>query len=183
MVSTGFSRRDFSLGLAAFFWAAGFTDKASAIDGDKGTEVISHTAEAIHQEVTFKASRKRVYDALTDVNQFEQVVHLSAAGMSLGNVPPAISKDVGGSFALFGGYIVGRHIEFLPNERIVQAWRAASWPSGVYSIAKFELREQGTDTKLVFDHAGFPQGQGQHLADGWKANYWDPLEKYLHQSS
>ena len=29
-------------------------------------EEISHTAESIHQEVVFKASRNRVYEALTD---------------------------------------------------------------------------------------------------------------------
>jgi len=34
-------------------------------------------------------------------------------------------------------------------------------------------------TKIIFDHPGFPQDKGEHLADGWKANYWEPLEKYL----
>ena len=46
-------------------------------------------------------------------------------------------------------------------------------------IAKFELVEQGSDTKIVFDHLGFPKGLGQHLAEGWKGHYWDTLEKYL----
>ena len=32
---------------------------------------ISHTAESIHQEPEFKASRKRVYEALTDAKQFQ----------------------------------------------------------------------------------------------------------------
>ena len=35
---------------------------------------ISHTAESIHQEVTFTASPKRVYEALTDAKQFQRVV-------------------------------------------------------------------------------------------------------------
>ncbi len=42
-------------------------------------EEISHTAESIHQEVVFKASRKRVYEALTDSKQFERIVQLSDA--------------------------------------------------------------------------------------------------------
>ena len=74
---------------------------------------------------------------------------------------------------------MGRHVELVPNERIVQAWRVVTWDPGVYSIAKFELKEQGSETRLVFDHTGFPNGKAEHLADGWKQNYWEPLRKYL----
>jgi hypothetical protein len=44
---------------------------------------------------------------------------------------------------------------------------------------KFELVEHNSSTKIVFDHTGFPQGKGDHLAAGWSANYWEPLRKYL----
>jgi len=143
---------------------------------------ISHTAESIHQEPVFKASRKRVYEALTDAKQFDKVIQLSAAvksGMAKAPNPPDISREAGGAFALFGGYISGRQIELVPNERIVQAWRVGSWDVGVYSIAKFALVDQGLETKIVFDHAGFPKGDGEHLAEGWKINYWEPLAKLL----
>ena len=146
------------------------------------TEDISHSCEIIHQEVIFKASRKRVYEALTDAKQFDKVVKLSAAmqsGMITRNKPAEISREAGGAFSLFGGYIVGRQIELMPGERIVQAWRAGSWNSGIYSIAKFELTEQGAGTKLVFDHTGFPNGEGPHLVEGWNGNYWEPLAKSL----
>jgi len=145
-------------------------------------EEVARTAETIHQEPIFKASRKRIYEALTDAKQFNNVVQLSAAmksGMPPGAASTQISHEAGGAFALFGGHIVGRHVELVPNERIVQAWRVATWDAGVYSIAKFELVEQGSGTRLVFDHAGFPKGDGEHLAEGWKANYWEPLEKFL----
>jgi uncharacterized protein YndB with AHSA1/START domain len=150
--------------------------------GFAGSEEISHTGEAIHHEVVFHASRKRVYEALTDAAQFNKVAQLSVAvrsGMPLGTKPTEISRDAGGVFTVFGGHIVGRQVELVPNERIVQAWRVVAWNPGVYSIARFELIEEGSGTKLVFDHTGFPDGQGQHLADGWKGNYWEPLEKYL----
>jgi activator of HSP90 ATPase len=148
----------------------------------RAEEEISHAAESIHQEPVFKASRKRVYEALTDAKQFDKVIQLSAAvksGMAKAPNPPEISREAGGAFALFGGYISGRQIELVPNERIVQAWRVGSWDVGVYSIAKFALAEQGSGTKIVFDHTGFPKGDGEHLAEGWKINYWQPLEKFL----
>ena len=123
-----------------------------------------------------------MYEALTNAKQFQKVVLLSAA-MKSGMVPPGkpaeISTESGGTFWLFGGYILGRHIELVPNERIVQAWRTAEWEPGSYSIAKFELAEQDEGTKIIFDHTGFPKGAGEHLAAGWKVNYWEPLEKSL----
>lgn len=145
-------------------------------------EEISHAAESIHQEPVFKASRKRVYEALTDAKQFSKVVMLSAAmktGMAPGMKPTEVSNEAGGAFTAFGGYVTGRQIELVPNERIVQVWRAGSWDPGAYSIAKFELVEQGSGSKIVFDHTGFPKGTAEHLAAGWKMNYWEPLEKFL----
>jgi len=142
---------------------------------------LSHAAEAIHQEVVFKANTKRLYDALTDAQQFQKVELLidDLGGLDLTGKPAVISQELGGSFSLFGAYIVGRQIELVPNERIVQAWRVTSWKPGVYSIAKFQLAAQGGETKLVFDHTGFPPGTGEHLLAGWNAHYWQPLQKFL----
>jgi activator of Hsp90 ATPase-like protein len=64
---------------------------------------------------------------------------------------------------MFGGVIVGRNVELLPNERIAQAWRPAHWDPGVYSIVRFELKPQGSGTKVVLDHTGFLQGDYDHL--------------------
>ena len=142
---------------------------------------ISRTAESIHQEADFKASRKRVYEALTDSKQFDKVIQLSGAmqSMHLGDKPTEISDEVGGAFTLFGGYITGRQVELVPNQRIVEAWRTGGWAPGVYSIVKFEFIEQGSGTKIIFDHTGFPKGEADSLASGWKAHYWEPLEKLL----
>jgi uncharacterized protein YndB with AHSA1/START domain len=188
VISNLFTRRDVSMRLASFFSGLGFARAAFGSTANAqtaqvaGSKEISHTGEAIHQEVFFKASRKRVYEALTDAKLFNKVVQLSAAvksGMVSGATPTEISREVGGAFSLFGGYISGRHVELVPNERIVQAWRTGNWNPGVYSIVKFALTEQGSGTKLVLDHRGFPEGDAQHLLDGWKTNYWEPLAKSM----
>jgi activator of HSP90 ATPase len=129
---------------------------------------ISHTAESIHQEITFTAPPDRVYAALIDEKQF--------SAMS-GGLPARIEPREGGVFSLFGDQITGRTIQLVPNTRIVQAWRSGSWPSGTYSIARFELSQSGSGTKLVFDHTGFPTGQAKHLAAGWKDHYWVGLQR------
>jgi uncharacterized protein YndB with AHSA1/START domain len=174
------TRRTLMLGAAAVFGSAAVVPGSVRADDESG---VSHSAEAIHQEPVFAVARQRVFEALTKAEQFEQIVQLSAAKRSgaLGSEPAKISAEVGGMFKLFGGYISGRHLELLPGERIVQAWRTGSWKPGEYSIVRFELREHGPGTKIIFDHLGFPQGQAEHLASGWKGNYWEPLQKYLEQ--
>ena len=124
----------------------------------------------IHQEIDFNTSPQLLYEALLDANQFT----------AFSGRPAEINREVGGAFSLFGGHIIGRNVELLPNHRIVQAWRVVTWPEGVYSIAKFELKPHGSGTRLVFDHIGFPEGLHDHLAEGWESNYWMLLKKYFH---
>ena len=172
----GPTRRQAIVGVAiAFSGLAVVSTKSWA----RAEDEISRTGESIHQEAVFKASRNRVYEALTDAKQFDRIVELSGVmqAMHVPDKPSEISREAGGPFSLFGGYITGRHVELVPNQRIVQAWRAGAWPSGIYSIAKFDLVEQGSGTRTVFDHTGFPKGEAESLASGWKAHYWEPMQK------
>jgi activator of HSP90 ATPase len=176
----GSTRREMIMGSALV--VAGTIIRPGRVDAQSDAG-ISHSAESIHQEPTFTVSRKQVYEALTNPRQFDQVTRLSgvmqSSALASMKTPTQISQHAGGPFALFGGYIVGRHIELVPNELVVQAWRTAAWDRGVYSIVRFELQEQGTGTKIVFDHTGFPKGEADHLAAGWQANYWSPMAQFL----
>jgi activator of HSP90 ATPase len=116
---------------------------------------------SLHYEANFKASPQRIYELLLDSKQFA----------ALTGRPAEIDPKEGGAFAMFGGLIVGRNVELIVNQRIVQA--------GIYSIVKFEFREQGAQTRLVLDHTGFPEDQHDHLDSGWKEHYLEPLAKSL----
>ena len=161
--------------------AGGVLFEARGAMAAAGGNEISHTAEAIHQELVFKADPKRIYETLLDARQFQKVELLSDAkeNLDVAGKPARIERRPGGTFSLFGDHIVGMQIELVENQRIVQAWRVVNWDPGVYSIAKFELSAQGSGTKLVFDHTGFPAGAAEHLAEGWKSHYWEPLQKFL----
>ena len=180
-IPSGPGRRQLLTGVALAVGGFVFGSTSAQANAD---DPISHSAESIHQEVTFKASKKRVYDALTDATQFEQVVHLSDAMKSRmpHNAPPTrISAEPGGTFSTFGGLIVGMQIELVPNERIVQAWRPAYWKPGAYSLVSFALADTDSSTKLTLDHRGFPDGDALSLLEGWNKNYWEPLTKFLAQ--
>jgi len=147
--------------------ACGWTAQKSAAETlSTGAQLKSIT---IHQEVDFKASPQRIYEALMDTKQFSAFSGMQAQ----------INREVGGAFTIFSGHIIGRNLELIANKRIVQAWRVVDWPEGVYSIAKFELKPQGSGTHLVFDHTGFPEELRDHLAEGWQDHYWARLTKYF----
>ncbi len=123
----------------------------------------------IHQEITFDATPEQVYRALVDAAE-----HAEFSG-----APAEIDAEPGGACSWYGGHVSGRNIELVPNERIVQVWRATPWDPGVYSVIKYELRAQGDKTQVVFDQAGHPEGTAEHLASGWHERYWTPMAAYF----
>ena len=92
----------------------------------------------IHQQIDFNASPQQLYEALLDAKQFTE----------FSDRPAEINREVGGAFSLFKGHIVGRNVELVPNQRIVQAWRVVTWPEGAYSIARFELSRKDRERAL-----------------------------------
>src|ERR1700730_16105986 len=154
MNSERLTRRRFSLALTSALPGFALSAGARASIGAPDSEEVRKTEEAIHQEVLLKASRKRVYDALIEADQFRKATGGAAA---------EISREAGGACSLFDGHIQGRHVELVPSARIVQAWRSSGWENGKYSIARFELKDDGVRTEMVFVHTGFPKSQAAPL--------------------
>ena len=124
---------------------------------------------SIHQEIEFKAPPARLYQVLLSSKEFAAFTGMHAQ----------IDAKEGGAFSMFGGMIAGRNVELVSGQRIVQAWRPASWEAGVYSMVRFQLQPKDAGAVVVLDHSGFPEGDYDHLFSGWGERYWDPLHKYL----
>lgn len=125
---------------------------------------------SLHQEIDYKSPPQRIYEVILSSKDFT----------SFSGYPADIDPKVGGAFSMFGGLVLGRNVELIPNQRIVQAWRLSQeFPEGVYSLVKFELKPEGSGTKIVLDHTGFPEGHFNHLDVGWHSHYWEPLRKFL----
>ena len=123
----------------------------------------------IKQSISINASAAKVYQALISAEQFSEVT----------GAPAEISSDEGGEFSCFGGQITGRHIELIPDQRIVQSWRVKAWPEGVFSEVRFDLSASGDSTTLELTHTGYPDDAAEHLEPGWHKMYWEPLKAYL----
>jgi activator of HSP90 ATPase len=131
----------------------------------------------IHQEADFKVSPQKLYQALLSSKEFSACTKKSFNTFS--EESATIDSAVGGSFSLFDGHIIGRILELVPDQRIVEAWRVVDWPAGKYSIVEFELTPRDSGTHLSFDHTGFPEGLKEHLSAGWQQHYWDALNNYF----
>jgi len=168
------ARRTFiaNLGLAFAGLMAGSGLQVAAAQqpmGETPARESNRDSTSLHQDVDFAAPASRIEGALLDEKQFAAFTGL----------PATIDPHAGGAFSMFGGLIVGRNVELLRDQRIVQAWRPTHWDPGVYSIVRFEFRTHGAGTTVVLDHTGFPAGQYDHLKAGWQARYWGPLKKFL----
>ena len=124
----------------------------------------------LHQDADFDVAPERVYKALLSSEQFT----------TFSGFPAKIDARPGGAFSLFGGQVVGRNIDLVPNRRIVQAWRAVGdWPPGTYSLVRFDLKPKGAGATVALEHTGFREGDYDHLYIGWPSHYWDLMRKFF----
>jgi uncharacterized protein YndB with AHSA1/START domain len=104
---------------------------------------------SLHLAEDFQVAPQRIYDALLDSKQFA----------AFSGMPAEIDPKAGGAFTMFGGLVVGRNVELVPNQIIVQAWRPTHWDPDVYSIVKFVLKPQGSATAPGSGPHRFPRGR------------------------
>lgn len=124
----------------------------------------------VRQETSLPTPPAEVYRALAESER-----HTAFTG-----APATIGSAAGEPFSTHGGAIAGWMLELADGERIVQAWRPADWPDGVYSVVRYELADDGEGgTDLVLTHTGLPEDAVDSIAQGWQQRYWEPLAAYL----
>jgi activator of HSP90 ATPase len=125
--------------------------------------------KTIRHSVALKASPHAVYEALIDSKKHSEFTGDKAS----------ISRKIGGKFSTFNGYSTGVNLELVPDRRIVQTWRASDWPDDHFSTVKFELKKEGSGTRLIFTQTGVPEEKYEEISDGWKEYYWDRLVNFF----
>jgi activator of HSP90 ATPase len=168
------TRRQMASGIVLAFCnlataSAGLAEAPQQAMQEQPTTAANRARTSLHEEIELKSGPQRIYEVLLDAKQFA-----AFTGM-----PAEIDAKPGGAFSMFGGQVVGRNVELVANQRIVQAWRPTHWDPGIYSIAAFVFKPTGGGTLVVLDHKGFPEGDFDHLEWGWHNHYWDPLKKFL----
>lgn len=127
----------------------------------------------IKQSATFKAPPHEVYEALMDSRKHARFTGGKAS----------ISREVGGKFTAYDGYIDGVNLELVPDQKIVQSWRASDWPEKHYSTVTFALKELNSGTRLTFTQTGVPEEFYEEIKQGWHDYYWNPMKQLLEKNT
>lgn len=122
----------------------------------------------IEQEAVISATPHQVYDIMLSAKKQADFT----AGLS--NITP----QIGGSFTIFDDYVSGKFLDLVPDELIVESWRAADWPKERYSTVTFILKPIKGGTNLVFSQKGVPAGDAKNISKVWAA-YWKALKQYV----
>jgi activator of HSP90 ATPase len=95
---------------------------------------------------------------------------------ALSGQPAKISSRVGGKWNV-GHDLEGKNVKLTKDRRIVQTWRANSWPKTNHSKVTFALTRTAGGTKITFTQTGVPSPFYKEISTGWKRYYWGPLKK------
>ena len=118
---------------------------------------------------TFPTTAKNIYNSWLD----SELHTLMTGGAA------ECSKETGGKFSAWDGYISGSNISLDPGKEIVQTWRTTEFAdSDEDSKLTIQLKdfEQGCELTLI--HENIPEGQHSYR-QGWVDHYFNPMKAYF----
>ena len=110
------------------------------------------------------ASPADLYNALTNPTMIE----------IWSGEPAVMSTEPGSEFSLWDGEIVGRNIEFIPNQKIVQHW---FFGEEVDSVVTIKLHPDKKGTNVEVHQTNIPDEAFDNITEGWESDYFGSLSE------
>lgn len=88
-----------------------------------------------------------------------------------------MSTKAGEEFALFGGDICGRNLQFEENCKIIQEWYFGEQEEP--SIVTITLAQEGAATKIELLHTNIPDEAFDDMLNGWDESYFGALKEFF----
>ena len=127
-------------------------------------------SESITLRFTLPVPASKVYDAWLD----------SAQHTAMTGARATASREVGDEFTAWDGYIRGKNLLLIENQKIVQSWRSSEFPDEAPdSVLSIRLTERHGITEVELEHADIPPGQSVQYQSGWIEFYVNPMQKYF----
>ena len=84
-----------------------------------------------------------------------------------------MSTEPGSEFSLWEGSIVGKNIEFLQDQKLVQQWYFGEQEEASIVTIKLHAHKKGTSVEL--NHTNIPDESYEDFASGWDDSYFAAL--------
>ena len=123
----------------------------------------------LKQTVTLTATPLAVYQALLSSKEHAEIIGDTVK----------TSDKVGGKTIAYDGWIEATNVLLVPGKKIVQSWRGADWPKGIFSEANFVFKATKTGCTLTFTQTGIPVEQFDDIKEGWGEHYWVKMKAYF----
>lgn len=114
-----------------------------------------------------KATPPEVYAALTNPFSIELWTGEEAV----------MTTNAGDEFALFGGDIAGKNLQFEPDSKIVQEWYFGDQVEP--SIVSISLIADKYFTKIELLHTNIPDEAFHDINQGWDESYFGSLKEFF----
>ena len=88
--------------------------------------------------------------------------------------PAVMSTEPGSEFSLWDGEIVGRNIEFVPDQKIVQHWYFGDDVESEVTI-KFHPEGKGSNVEVL--QTNIPDEAFDNMVEGWESDYFASLRE------
>jgi len=127
-------------------------------------------SESITLRFSLHAAAKDIYDAWLDSERHSAMTGERATA----------SREIGGAFTAWSGYITGKNLLLIPNKKIVQSWRSSEFPEDAPdSVLSIQLIENQGITEIELEHKDIPSGQAVQYQAGWVEYYANPMQRYF----
>jgi len=118
---------------------------------------------------SFPVSAERIYNAWLNSEKHE---------LMTGGAASATDKE-GGAFIAWDGYISGKNLTLVPNEKMVFAWRTTDFDDkDMDSKVEITLKETEEGCELSIVHTNIPD-DGADYEEGWATYYFEPMREYF----
>ena len=118
---------------------------------------------------TFPVEPFKIYSAWLDSESHSQ--------MTGGQATCSIKEN--GSFTAWDGYISGKNVKLMKDQRIIQTWRTSDFKdSDDDSEIEINLIAIDGGTQFTLNHSKIPDGQPDY-EQGWEEHYFEPMNKYF----
>lgn len=106
---------------------------------------------------------------------------LSSEGhAAMTGVNAIVSDQINGAFVVYNGYITGRNVKLIPNEKIIQTWRTTEFNNeDPDSNLELTLIRDDQETLLILTHSNIPDNSTTDYATSWEEYYFAPMKVYF----